>query len=107
MSLRMTRRVNPAPLRHERHLTIHRQRLHTRAKINGLLRIGEGKEGHRALAHRWIRLRVIGLAREMRQLQRVRVDRHGPMLEKVGERTNMIEMAMSHQDRGRWPFGAE
>src|SRR5215218_8793492 len=42
MPLRMTRRVNPAPFRHERRPTVHRQRLYTRAKVNGPLRISKG-----------------------------------------------------------------
>ena len=97
----MAGRRQPLPTGQTGHGAIGRERLEPLAHVHRAGRIQGRQPGHQAAAHRGIGGRIRGAAIQVRQFQRVRVDRHVPLAGQIPEDAHVVKVAVGHDDRGR------
>jgi hypothetical protein len=106
MSVRMTRRVPPAPPRERWNRPVVGQRPDAGAHVDGRPWEQPCRPRQDAAADRGIGRRIAPPAREMRQFEGVRVDRDVPVLGQRLQVADVIEVGVREND-GRWRAVAE
>ena len=101
MARRVAARQQPLPFGQPGHDAVQRQHVHARAEIDRAAREQRRSDRQRAAADGRIRWRVFRSAGQVRQLERMRVNRHAPLLGERLDVARVIEMAVREDDRQR------